>query len=424
LFDGYFEYVSEQSSSNHLIIRAMKKISLIVFIFLCFGCFEKKESNLKFSKVQIEQLGLSNSKPLRILDRNRLILDLNNFLSEKEISAGDIVDSIKYIPLQTTDESLIAEVNKLICIEHYFFILDSDIGKNVFIFSDEGVFIKRISTGQGPEEIYNPGDIAVDETQSHLIVYNRKGLSFYDYHGNFVKREILPFNFKNFRVLSNGYLFITVPNQNGHLEEFSEMQVLITDKNFRIISAGFPFHYSNTLNYGITDYTSSLEKEVNFSFKFSNKIYQYVDTLSVQEKYQLNFSKKELPVEYLKLNSKEVLNTLKNNNYYYFMGNFAENDTHEYFAIYNDYNRKAYQTFIFRDKLSGELKGGNKITLDDNIPLFGYPLTAYKNEFIGAISSNTIQHYLSNTEKGREKNVLFAHVDEDSNPILVRYKIQ
>ena len=402
----------------------MKTISFIIFIILCIGCSEKKDSDPKFSKEQIKQLDLSNSNSLRILNKNSLILDLNNFLSKKEISASSLVDSIKYIPLQTTDKSLIAEVNKLICIEHYYFILDSDIGKNVFIFSDEGVFIKKIPTGQGPEEIYNPGDIAIDEEKKHLIVYNKKGLSFYDYHGNFVKRERLPFNFKNFRVLSNGYLFITVPNQNNHLEEFSEMQVLITDKNFRIISAGLPFHYLKTLNYGITDYTSSLEKEVNFSFKFSNKIYQYVDTFSVQEKYQLDFSKKELPVKYLEMNSREVLNTLKNYNYYYFMGNFIENNTHEYFAIYNDYNREAYQTFIFRDKLNGELKGGNKIILDSNVPLFSYPLTAYKNEFIGAISSNAIRHYLSDTEKREEKNVLFTHISEDSNPILVRYKLQ
>lgn len=399
----------------------MKKILFLISIFLYLGCTEKKEHKSNFSAEQIEQLGLSDVKPLNILDKNKLTLNLNDFLNESKIMVDELVDSIKFIPLQTTEESLIAEVNKLICTEHYYFVLDSDIGKNVFIFSSEGAFIKRIPTGQGPEEIYNPGDIAIDEEQNHLIVYNRKGLSYYDYQGNFIKRKLLPFNFKNFRVIPNGFLFIVVPNQNNHLGELSKMQVLITDRNFRIISAGFPFHYSENLNYGITDYTSSFMKETNFSFKFSNKIYQYVDSLNIQEEYQLNFSSKELPNEYLKMNTKELFDTLKNNDFYYFMGNFVTNDTHEYFALYNRYNKMKYQTFFFRNKRSGELTGGNKISLNDDIPFFSFPITSYKNTFIGAISSQAINYYLSENKGKYKNNALFDQIDSDANPILVKY---
>ncbi|MDL2310169.1 6-bladed beta-propeller, partial [Parabacteroides sp. OttesenSCG-928-B22] len=280
----------------------MRKSIFVFVVLLCLGCSERKvQDSPKFTDEQIAQLGLSSVKPLRIFDGDCIKLDFNGFLSEKEISAQELVDSVEFISLETTNESLIAEINKLVCVENYFFIFDSDIGKNVFIFLSDGRFVKRIPTGQGPEEIYNPGDIAVDKENGHLIVYNRKGLSFYDYQGNFVKRELLPFNFKNFRVLANGYLFVTIPNQNGHLADLSAMQVFITDKNFRIISAGFPFHYSNTLNYGITDYTSSLDKNVSFAFKFSTKIFQYIDTLAVEEKYQLDFSKKEIPSKYMEM---------------------------------------------------------------------------------------------------------------------------
>ena len=64
---------------------------------------------------QIEQLQLSNVKPINILDKDKLLLDFNVFLTEKEISINELVDNVKLIPLQTTEESLIAEVNKLIC---------------------------------------------------------------------------------------------------------------------------------------------------------------------------------------------------------------------------------------------------------------------------------------------------------------------
>ena len=56
---------------------------------------------------QIEQLQLSNVKPINILDKDKLLLDFNVFLTEKEISINELVDNVKLIPLQTTEESLI-----------------------------------------------------------------------------------------------------------------------------------------------------------------------------------------------------------------------------------------------------------------------------------------------------------------------------
>jgi hypothetical protein len=106
------------------------------------------------------------------------------------------------------------------------------------------------------------------------------------------------------------------------------------------------------------------------------------------------------------------------------MGNYIKNDTHEYFALYNRYNKKRFQTFIFREKESGKLIGGNKITLNDSIPFFGYPLTAYKNEFIGAISPQAINHYLSENEEKRKNNTLFDQLDSDSNPIVIKYTLK
>jgi hypothetical protein len=261
-------------------------------------------------------------------------------LSEKEIKSSEFIDSIEFIPLETTNESLIAEINKLICMEDRFFVFDSDIGRNVFIFSGNGKFIRKIPIGEGPEEIHNPGDIAVDEEKQNLIVYNKYGLSFFDFNGKFIKRERLPFSFKNFRVIPNGYLFLTVAQHwNPHLNELSDMQILITDTTFRIISAGLPYRYLKENNFGITDYTNSFENKVNFSFKFSDKIYQFEDTLSVRERYQLNFKEKMLPEKYLELSYNEIRKILKQNDYYYYMGDFVECETHEYFTIHNDFNK-------------------------------------------------------------------------------------
>ena len=46
---------------------------------------------------QIEQLQLSNVKPINILDKDKLLLDFNVFLTEKEISINELVDNVKFI---------------------------------------------------------------------------------------------------------------------------------------------------------------------------------------------------------------------------------------------------------------------------------------------------------------------------------------
>ena len=55
----------------------MKKVSFILSIFLFLGCSSKKEHNSNFSMDQIEQLQLSNVKPINILDKDSYSGDMH-----------------------------------------------------------------------------------------------------------------------------------------------------------------------------------------------------------------------------------------------------------------------------------------------------------------------------------------------------------
>ena len=402
----------------------MKKILFFIFGAGAISCSQiGRPDTSNFSEEQIEQLDLPNTQMLHITDTDRVTLDFNPFLCEKEISISKLIDSIQLIPLETNEESLIAGIDKLICTAQFYFVLDADIGGNVLIFNHKGEFVKKIPTGGGPKEIYNPGDIAVDEEQKQLLVYNRKGISFYTYQGKFLKREILPFNFKNFRIIPGGYLFVVVRNQNNHLKQYSDMQVFITDKKFRIVSAGFPFHYSKEINWGVTDYTSSWLDNTYFSFKFTHLIYQYVDTANVRVKYQLDFLNKAIPNRCLQMNMNELFDVLEGTDYYYFMGQYVENETHECFVLHNNHNRSSFKTFIFRNKETKQLIGGNKIILNDTIPFFGHPIASYEDKFIGVVNSESVFNFLKENNNKRKYSKL-EQLDEDANPILAIYKLK
>lgn len=409
----------------------MKKILSILATAasICISCSQNEKSNSRFSEKQIAQLELNGTRILNVLNENSVKINLSDFMTDKEVSIDKLIDSIHYIPLETTKESLISGIGKLICVDHHIFILD-DNNKNVSIFSDDGTFIHALPIGQGPREIFRPQDIAVDTEQEHLIVNCKNGLFFYDYQGEFVKKESLPFYFRKFRVIPNGYLFISAPGiYDIQLGDFSGMQLLITDKNFRIISAGFPFHHVAALNYVTKDNANSFGKEVNFAFSFSDKIYRYVDTLSVREKFQLDFGRKGLPNRYLEKGWNEVYETLKSNDYYFFMGDYTENETHESFQILN-FSKDMHRTLIFRDKTSGKMTGGNFVS-DGKTLIFSAPFTTYKDEFIGALDGYSIYRTLSELKKDKQRQTtynrmydLFGHLTEDANPVLVRYRLK
>ncbi|MDR0559059.1 MAG: 6-bladed beta-propeller [Prevotellaceae bacterium] len=400
----------------------MKKILIIIFTGLLAGCAGRGNERPRFSQEQIVQLGLDSVKLLNIDRENSVVLDLNEFLSDKMIKTSEFIDSSTLIPLETTDESLIAEINKLICTEDRFFVFDSDIGQNVLIFSKEGKFIHKIPKGGGPEDIVNPEDIAIDEKNQILIVHHKTGLSFFDFNGKFIKKQRVPFYFSNFRIIPEGYLFITgAQHYNVHLNELYGLQVLITDSTFRIIAAGLPYLYPKENYYGNYDYTNSFGNSVHFAFKFSDKVYQLENAYSVKECYQLDFHKKRIPEQYLE-NTDVFIKESRQNDCYYYLGDYIECATHENFSLYNAFNRKAFKTFIFRDKSTGNLIGGNQVFVDsDTAPLFASPLTGWKDEFIGAIPAIAIHNSL--TER-KTNNEILKNIDEDANPVLVKYKLK
>ena len=159
---------------------------------------------------------------------------------------------------------------------------------------------------------------------------------------------------------------------------------------------------------------------------FSDRIYQYIDTFTVQEKYQLDFSGKGLPPKYLDMSFDDIRNT----DYYFFMGDYTENETHECIQIQN-WSKESHRTIIFRDKISGKLKGGCNFLDDGKIFMLTAPFTTYKDEFVSAFEPYNVFQLLSALKKDENQKVaynhlkeLFGHLEEDDNPIVVKYRLK
>ena len=109
--------------------------------------------------------------------------------TKKEIRLSEVASGIKYIPLETTAESLLGQdILDVTFVGGYLFVCDY--GK-VFQFTPEGKFVRQIGrVGQGPGE-YNQSVLAVayDAAKKQIFLSDmRQGkVLVYSFDGTFIK---------------------------------------------------------------------------------------------------------------------------------------------------------------------------------------------------------------------------------------------
>ncbi len=110
------------------------------------------------------------------------------------VKYSDIIKDYKFIPLETTKESVIGQIDKIIFHNNQFFIFDILKAKSIFVFSLEGKFLWKLSKiGKGPGEFIEPVDFCFEPVTNNLVVMNLKQLIYYDdKDGTYLKTLTLP----------------------------------------------------------------------------------------------------------------------------------------------------------------------------------------------------------------------------------------
>lgn len=87
-----------------------------------------------------------------------------------DLKLSDVVESIKYIPLETRNNCLIGNVTYFDVSQNYIIVYCSQ-AKNFYLFRKNGTFIRKISRlGQGPSEYIEPSAIYLDELKKNIII--------------------------------------------------------------------------------------------------------------------------------------------------------------------------------------------------------------------------------------------------------------
>lgn len=153
----------------------------------------KSLSKLKITVVLITLLFVAckgrNDKPMQRSEGT--IIEVVPGSNEK-ISLPDIISSYKYIALESLNNNLIGQVDKILSHDDKIFVLDKDRAKAIFVFNNKGKFLYKIANNLGGPEGYSYiQDFDIDDEKGilHLLDYPKnRMLKFKTSDGSFLEK--------------------------------------------------------------------------------------------------------------------------------------------------------------------------------------------------------------------------------------------
>lgn len=361
----------------------MKFYITIVFLLFLFSCLNKQERPSRYTEEQIASLQLDSTKILYPKTDSTTKINLNPFLQSQSFGFGELIKEIKLVPLETNANSLLDAIINVLVTDSSIYVHDKFKDGGLVIFDRSGNFIKRIPNGRGPGELNRLYDIAFDEENNELVAYQHSFLLFFNASGEFIRQERLPFGFYNFTITPKGYIFKSLAGQgDDHLGPFKKYTLFVTNKNFKLKSAGLPSPIDDDQLIGFRYLYNNIN--INITQTCTDTIYQYnPNTNQLIEKYVLDYRQKKLPKHYFTGSWDEFKNAIEQNDYFFFIGEFLETKSHQVFYLQNWH--KNIKPVIYRNIKSRNLKGGTNADFNlTEIPPIAFPRWTSGEYFISA----------------------------------------
>lgn len=289
--------------------------------------------------------------------------------SLKKVNINDIFSKIEFVPLETSEKSIVGNYKDFKVFKGKYYIRDSQ-QNCVFVFDNAGkmVFTSKKFKGKGPEDYYNCGHFTIDRKTGNILILDMplRKINEYQLNGEFVSSVYFPKEFvgiQAFEALSkNLFAFYFSENTPG----MDESIAIFDAKKNRIISkiAPFPEKYLHVSTNKIPFYYINDTLIFNHMFPSLTTYLISPNNYKLQEKYKYDFGKFNFDPNILqqnvdKKNHKVLINDYFNR--YAIVFNKIENDNyllisffleHSYIAFY----KKDSDELFIKENFSGSSK--------------------------------------------------------------------
>lgn len=417
----------------------MKENSMIAFILLswmlvyssCDTPFGKSRYQGFENAIDIKHIKSLPGKKTKVLDINIPASGSMNFDYNKYLQ------KVYFVKLETTPESKIHAVDKILLTKDRIIVVDFNIAKAVYIFNSSGRFINSILAEKANAKAMIPvfHDVAYDYELDEIILHDQvKAKSYYfDKDGNFksIAKEYIYFT--NFANLGNTkyYVYLNSLGGNGHIPALSKSAIYIGNKDTRILYTATDAVKGmlTNVNYEINRNLSIINNNKNLFYtpEFSDTVYQISgEPINVYPKLAIHYPGANVNEILRKEHNKGISEFIKLKNtdkYYSFEGEvFCNDDSVYYIGSY----KNGLISYFYSAK-TNKIIGGtpvSKLLSTDSTQLDGYryPITTFNSYFVSILS---ISDFFNTKWKSCAK---LAEVKKDikagDNPILAFYKLK
>ena len=391
-------YIMKRLSNQQLIMKSKVYFYVILF-YLFISCTENNQYNTTYlvKKTEIQQY---NSDKL-----------------------SDIVEYFDIVPLETSDDCLLGEINVIKKRAGRYYIRTND--NRLDVFNENGKHLMKVGgVGQGPGEYTAICDFDADNDHIYILVPGK--ILKYDYNGTFqTELPIENLQWGHLRRIKNGFLIQCVqplPDGNGLIYADDKGHVIQT-----AMSVGEHTHLKGNLAW-----TEWNEEYYFYHLSTSNDLYCYdVESQNfssktlVEDKNALSadeyIQKKEKGLKLDEIKEKMIMGIASSRSQV--VWGTMENKGKE--ISYNVYDKDSGKTASFDIfKITDDLTFPNNM---NEIMLLGLlPLNDSDDDcFVSYIDASMLK------EKAEEKGLLSSapynklnDIPEDSNPAIIRLKFK
>ena len=212
------------------------KTKLVLFIILLFviGCTSTEKKG---------------AQP----DDGAIVIDVNSALKGEGRSIGDMVESVRIVPLETTEASVLNQFPKSVIVTgNYIFVEDfQQNGVELLMFDKDGKFIKKFQRGNGPGEFNILNNIAYDG--KNLYVFDYSKILRYSVDGQFIDSK--DFDCRMMYMTKFGDGFVAIQRETQSIDH--KFKMFKIDSDLKLVAEHIldPFSYANF--WGATEYNST-----------------------------------------------------------------------------------------------------------------------------------------------------------------------
>lgn len=371
-----------------------KTICTITFLILLIGCATEKNDS-----------------------KNKLYIPLTDEHVIECLSADSIFSAGKYIALETTEESLIYEIGKIIIDDSAdIYILDKKLDQ-IVVFDFSGKYKWKLNKkGPGADEYMDVNDFLLRDNFLYLL--SSYSIIKYDKKGNFIDKiapienscDELIFTEENIYLYSS---FQSSTLKNIFVIDRSNQKITESYKDFPLAQLGIgssnrSLFQTNTSLYATFPYKYNIYKlekdkyyeilQVDFPF---NKIYSKELQESSSDKrneYRFKLPDYDWPIE-------DISDLIVHNDIFIFS------------FVYRTFRRTVFYNTSTKKKLCGY------IAMSPSYPIVTPVFKFYQNgKIIQVVSPEYLYNLKENTDIS--KNIKKLYTTEDSNPILAIYDLK